>query len=154
MSTFQISAKLFCQMGSWAYCSFILNFLCKYPYQYFCDKNMYSPPKKKCLACQFVMEVSRKEGLRWEADLAAHVSKVFLIYTTFLNPLLHYVFWGKLQGSKALRRISLVDGHFFHIRSPWCILSPCPLQNLSQGSHIWRPYKNYEGGRRTLCLTR
>ena len=41
---------------------------------------MYSPPKKQCLTCQFLIEMTRKEGLRLEADLAAHVSKVLYIY--------------------------------------------------------------------------
>ena len=35
------------------------------------------------------MEVTRKEGPGWEADLAAHVSEVLWIFTTFLNSLLY-----------------------------------------------------------------
>ena len=31
------------------------------------------------------MEVTRKEGLGWEANMVAHVSEVLLIFITFLN---------------------------------------------------------------------
>ena len=44
------------------------------------------PTKKQCLTQQFLKEVTRKEGLGWEANLAAHVSKILLVFTTFLNP--------------------------------------------------------------------
>ena len=39
-----------------------------------------------------LMEVTRKGGLGWEANLAAHVSEVLLIFITFLNPLLYYIY--------------------------------------------------------------
>ena len=35
--------------------------------------TMDQSPKKQYLTQQFLMEVDKKEGLGWEADLAAHV---------------------------------------------------------------------------------
>ena len=40
---------------------------------------------------------------------------------------------GKPQGSKALRRIPSIDGHFLPVRSPQFILFYFPLQNLPPG---------------------
>ena len=146
--------KLIHQTRSQANHPIILRFLCIYPHQCFLNRNMYSPPKKQCLPQQSLMEVTGKEGLGWEANLATHVSKVLLVFTTFLNPLLHYIFGGKPQNNEALRRIPSVDGHFFPIRSPQFILFSCPYRTSHQGSHVLRPYENYKHRRRTLCLSR
>ena len=59
--------------------------------------TMDSSPKKQHLTWQFLMDVTRKEGPGWEANLLAHVSEVLFISTTFLNPLLYYIYWGKLR---------------------------------------------------------
>ena len=60
-------------------------------HQYFCNWNMDSPPKKWHLTQQFLMEVTREEGLECGADLAAHVSEVFCKFIPFLNSLLYYL---------------------------------------------------------------
>ena len=47
-----------------------------------------SSPKKQHLTQQFLIEVTRKEGLGWEADLVAHVSEVlFTFYYLSLLPI-------------------------------------------------------------------
>ena len=38
--------------------------------------TMDPPPKKQHLTRQFLMEMARKEGIIWEADPAAQVSKI------------------------------------------------------------------------------
>ena len=96
---------------------------------------MYSLSKRQYLTHQYLMEVTRKEGLGCEAKLVAHVSRVLRIFITFLNPLLHHLSMagGKPHGSKALRRIPSVDRHFFPMRLPLFILFYCPPQNLPPG---------------------
>ena len=49
---------------------------------------MDSPPKKWHLTHQFLMEVTRKEGLSWGADLVTHVSEVFWIFDFSQLPLI------------------------------------------------------------------
>ena len=58
------------------------------------------------------MEVTMKEDLGWEANLAAHVSIVLWILITFstLSYINLFITWGKVLGIKALRRIPSVDG--------------------------------------------
>ena len=102
-------------------------------HQYFFNWNMDSPPKKWHLTWQFLMQVTRMEDLGWKVDLAAHVSEIFWIFTTFLNSLYCHLHLRKTMGGEALGRISLVDGHFFPIRSPQYILYPCSLQNPAPG---------------------
>ena len=46
-------------------------------------------PKKQHLTQKFLMEMTRKEGLGWEADLAAHVNEVLFNIYYFLNPLFY-----------------------------------------------------------------
>ena len=49
-----------------------------------CNFIMDPPPKKWCLTHQFLMEVTRREGLTWEANLAAHVNTIlFLVFISF-----------------------------------------------------------------------
>ena len=91
--TDKISVKLVCWTRSQANHLFILNYLFfKYQPQYFHNGNMYFPPKKWHLTQQVLMEVTMNEGLGWKADLVAHVSEVLLIFTTFLNTLLYYIY--------------------------------------------------------------
>ena len=40
------------------------------------QSNYRSSPKKQCLTRQLLTKVARKEGLGWEADLVAHISKI------------------------------------------------------------------------------
>ena len=49
-----------------------------------CNFTMDPWPKKQHLSCQFLMEVTRRKGLIWEANLAAHVSTIlFLVFISF-----------------------------------------------------------------------
>ena len=66
------------------------------------------PPKEQCLTQQYLMEVTRKEGLRWEANLVAHVCEVLFTfyYLSLLVLSFHHMYERKPQGSKALRESS------------------------------------------------
>ena len=43
------------------------------------------PPKKQHLTQQILMEVAKKEGLRWKYDLAANVSKILFTFYYLLQ---------------------------------------------------------------------
>ena len=43
------------------------------------------PPKKQHLTRQLLMEITQKEGLRWEADLVAYLSEFFSTFYCFFQ---------------------------------------------------------------------
>ena len=51
------------------------------------NQTMDPPTKKQCLTWQFLMRVARNEGLSWEADLAAYVSKMLSAFYSWFNVL-------------------------------------------------------------------
>ena len=113
------------------------------------------PPPKKChLTQQFLTEVTRKEGLRWEANLAAHVSDSFFTFHYLSKlPVTSHVLekatrWSSFKSitlSKNTSQYQVISGHFIFLS---------PLRTFPQGSCAWMPYRNFESRNWILYLIR
>ena len=79
------------------------------------------PPKKQHLTWQFLMEVTQKGDLRWEADLAAHVSDNYLLLLDSTSCHMNYT------------RENYEMSTSPHIRLSQDISFSCPPKNLPLG---------------------
>ena len=109
-----------------------------------CDLIMSPPPKKLCLTWQFLMEVTRKEGLSWEANLAAHASTILFLTFTSLCVI--------CKANKA--SVQSCSENLFAIGLSLNMLLSCSHRIFLLGPHAWRPYRNFGCENLTPCLKR
>ena len=149
---YTILAKLICQMRISGLTIYLfLNFLFKYLCQYFCNGNMYFTQEMVPNIAGF--DGGDQEGGSWMGGQPnSPWSEALLIFTTFLNPLLYYIYIEENHKVQAIKKNILGRWKLLPYQVTFYFL--VPYRTSHPGSCVLRSYRNYKCEGRTLCPTR